>query len=267
MPQGWRPTHPGDPPPRWGLSKAGRLVIAITVVVGVVIALVIVLGRPAGASDDVASPTMSQEPSPVPAPRFGVRVEMPEHGFAVTVPEGWLALDPAEDLEDQAWITVTEFDPLATADDVRVLTEVLARARSEGTQLALVEGSTAASCSFTVKAKRAIETAEFADMLASAMSSDDRYAEVERPQSIDLPAGPGFVIVGAYTTPTSPVGSVPVISYLVDGEESILIASCVGAERPADDWLPVFRAFEFLPAEEQPRALDPLNWHSRNRHE
>ena len=43
MPQGWRFTHPGDPPPRWGLSKTGRLVIAVTVAVGVVIAFMILM--------------------------------------------------------------------------------------------------------------------------------------------------------------------------------------------------------------------------------
>ncbi len=76
MPQGWRFTHPGDPPPRWGLSKTGRLVIAVTVAVGVVIALMIIVARPAGASDDAA----------------GDGVEMPEYGFAVTVPQNRQAL-------------------------------------------------------------------------------------------------------------------------------------------------------------------------------
>ena len=85
MPQGWRFTHPGDPPPRWGLSKTGRLVIAVTVAVGVVIALMIIVARPAGASDDAS----------------GGEVEMPEYGFAFTVPEWWLALDSAEDLDER----------------------------------------------------------------------------------------------------------------------------------------------------------------------
>jgi hypothetical protein len=40
---------------------------------------------------------LAQAPSPEPPPRFGGRVEMPEHGFAVTVPDDWVALDLAVD--------------------------------------------------------------------------------------------------------------------------------------------------------------------------
>ena len=89
MPQGWRPTHPGDPTP--GLSKAGRLVIVIAVAVGVAIALMVIAVRPAGASGGVASQATSQGPSP--PPWFGGRVEMPEHRFALALPSDWLYAD------------------------------------------------------------------------------------------------------------------------------------------------------------------------------
>jgi len=88
MPIGWRPTHPGDPTPRWGLSKAGRLVIAITVAVGIAIALAIIVIRPADASDGAARPTVPQEATPVPPTWLGGRIEMPWAGIAVTYPDG-----------------------------------------------------------------------------------------------------------------------------------------------------------------------------------
>ena len=49
----------------------------------------------------MASGALGQSPSPDPPPWFGGRVEMPEHGFALTVPEGWVARDPAGDLVAQ----------------------------------------------------------------------------------------------------------------------------------------------------------------------
>jgi hypothetical protein len=77
MPQGWRPTHPGDPTPKWGVGRKGLLAIAITVVVGVVIALVVMGSRAAGAADGVAGAAASPEPPPLDG-----RVEMLEQLFA-----------------------------------------------------------------------------------------------------------------------------------------------------------------------------------------
>jgi len=42
-------------------------------------------------------PALAQETSP--PPWFGGRVEMPEHGFAVTIPEDWMAFDLGADTE------------------------------------------------------------------------------------------------------------------------------------------------------------------------
>ena len=75
MPIGWRPTHPGDPTPKWGLNKAGRLVIVITVAVGIAIALAIIVTRPANASDGMASSAIPQEFTPVPLTWLGGHIE------------------------------------------------------------------------------------------------------------------------------------------------------------------------------------------------
>jgi len=48
--------HPGDPPPKWApISRAGRLVLVVTVIAGVVIAFVIIATRSAEATDDAAA--------------------------------------------------------------------------------------------------------------------------------------------------------------------------------------------------------------------
>ncbi len=88
MPIGWRPTHPGDPTPKWGPGKAGRLVIALTVAVGIAIALAIIVSRPADASDGAASPVMPRAATPTPPTWLGGRIEMPWAGIAVTYPDG-----------------------------------------------------------------------------------------------------------------------------------------------------------------------------------
>ena len=88
MPQGARHPHPGDPLPRWApIGKVARLGLVVAVVAGVVIALAVIVARPAEAADAIAGPPGSQNPSS--APWFGGRVEMPERGFSVTVPDRW----------------------------------------------------------------------------------------------------------------------------------------------------------------------------------
>ena len=82
--------HPGDPPPRWApISRAGRLVLVVTVITGIVIALMITATRTAGATHDTDVAAVS--PGAAPPPRtVGQRVEVPEAGLAVTFPEDWV---------------------------------------------------------------------------------------------------------------------------------------------------------------------------------
>ena len=49
----------------------------------------------------LSSGAVAQEPSPEPPPWFGGRVEMPEHGFAVTLPDDWVAFVPGADIQAQ----------------------------------------------------------------------------------------------------------------------------------------------------------------------
>ena len=111
MPQGWRPTHPGDPAPKWGLSRAGRLVVAVTVIVGILIGLAI---RAAGATDDARVAGASATTAPY-SLDDGQRVEMPESGYAVTLPAGWVAMTAPEPGMDLIKIPETKMDPLIEA--------------------------------------------------------------------------------------------------------------------------------------------------------
>lgn len=85
---GRNPNHPGDPPPKWArLSRTGRLVLLITVIAGVVIGLVIMATRTAGAAD--RSDGATNQLSPSSPPTSSQRVEVPAAGTHFTVPAGW----------------------------------------------------------------------------------------------------------------------------------------------------------------------------------
>ena len=85
---GRNPDHPGNAPPKWApLSKAGRLVLLVSVIAGVVIGLMIVATRTTGAADAIDGAT--NQPSTSSLPTSGQRVEIPEAGMALTIPAGW----------------------------------------------------------------------------------------------------------------------------------------------------------------------------------
>ena len=90
---GFRPArnrqHPGDPPPEWApLGRWGRIVILLTVIAGVVIALILSGTRSADALDDAPGAA-----TPGPPPWLTGRVEFPGLGVASTISDEWLAFD------------------------------------------------------------------------------------------------------------------------------------------------------------------------------
>jgi len=53
--------HPGDPPPQWAPpSRTTRIALLLTVIAGVVIALMVISTRSAGATDAVGVPEAGQ---------------------------------------------------------------------------------------------------------------------------------------------------------------------------------------------------------------
>lgn len=145
---------PGDPPPKWAtIGRAGRLALVITVIVGVVIALVIIGARSADAADAVATPAMPQEPSP--PPWFGGRVEMPEYGFAVTVPDGWIAFDLEGRVVAQVEAVQAHAAETPTESLVRLRSTLLAVSAVGGPLLALeLSDIVKQSCSFRAASLR-----------------------------------------------------------------------------------------------------------------
>ena len=87
---GRNPNHPGDPPPKWApLSTRSRLALLVAVIAGVVIALMIISTRSAGAADGTGgTATVTGPSSPAESSQ---RVEVREAGNVVAFPEDWVA--------------------------------------------------------------------------------------------------------------------------------------------------------------------------------
>ena len=216
--------HPGDPPPEWApMGKAGRLVLVITVIVGVVIALLLVSSRTAGAADVADGPTTPESAAP---PSFGQRVEVSEAGFAVTFPIDWEVSIDTSDVP------------------------------GEGGTFAVVSGREAASdvtcevylygpCTGSLFGDCAAALDEVAARMVAYFEGDESSSRTDESTSMDLPAGYA-VRVDTEWMDEGVFGS----SYLLtDGKvhDSLL---CRGSERPEDRWLSIAESFEFLPAEE-----------------
>jgi hypothetical protein len=76
------PNHPGDPPPKWApLGKGTRIALLVTVIAGVVIALLIISARSADASDAAQ------------------HVEMPEAGLVASFRADWVIRSAEEGSE------------------------------------------------------------------------------------------------------------------------------------------------------------------------
>jgi len=212
-------------PPKWApMGRARRLVLAVTVIVGVVIALLIVAQPTAGAADGTVGPATT--PESVAPPSFGQRVEVPEAGFAVTFPVDWEVSIDTSDLP------------------------------GEGGNFAVVSGREAASdvtcevyvygpCTGSPFGDCAAALDEVAARKLAYFDGDESSSRTDESTAMDLPAG-YTVRVDTEWIDEGLFGS----SYLLtDGKvfDSLL---CSGSERPDDDWLSIAETFEFLPAEE-----------------
>lgn len=177
----------------------------------------------------------------------GGRIEVPAAGFALTVPEDWVAMYPSA--EDAAAIT----------DAVRGIDPELA---------VTLETALAGGVGFSFLAFGAPDETGFRDncnvidyptggatlglALATDVSALGSMGEalVGDPVATDLelPVGESARLDYALEYPT--VQAVFSAYYFTDGSMFHLL-TCTGTERPADSWLSIAETFEFLPAEVQ----------------
>lgn len=185
--------------------------------------------------------TAAQEPSP--PPWFGGRVELPEDGIAVTMPEGWIAIDLAGDMEAQARALLAELDPDASPETIAAITGTWQGAQQQGLRLGFV--SSAGFCGVGVQRVRDIDLDATASALYMQLSNPEMGTSAQPPEPLVLAAGPARRVLYAFSD-----GDEAAI-YVGSGRRGVFLVSCVGGERPEDGWRSVAEALEFLPPAEE----------------
>ena len=196
----------------------------------------------------LGSGVVAQEPSPEPPPWFGGRVEMPEHGFAVTGPDHWVAFDATGDVDEQVRTAVTMLDLELFEASAQSIAESLRSAGQSGSQLVFMDPTRDTSCQFAVwPADQMGDLDQVAAMMHAAVSTDDTVTDLQLPAEVALAAGAGRLItwrsIGEVEDATY------IATYMGKGVMAFMVV-CVGEERAEDDWLSIAETFEFLPAEE-----------------
>jgi hypothetical protein len=189
----------------------------------------------------VGSAASTESASP---PWFGGRIEMPEHGFALVLPDGWVGIDSSTDLSEQvaAWARVRP-DDLAP-EDVTAMSRTVATAATAGMGLVAFGPMREPWCGVapTLAAHRTLD--EVIDSYAASMLENEFAAVVQEPTPVDVRAGPGRVLVVTVAPPDQP--STNLVTYVIEGSGVFAGIFCSAGERPDDDWLSLAESLEFL---------------------
>lgn len=193
----------------------------------------ITAGMAAAAVLCTGSAAQAQSPSPEPPPWFGGRVELPEHGFAVTVPDGAVAYDMTGDLERQLRVVV----PDASDGDIAGWSSMM-RERMRGQLVLAIEDSS--SCGFVVGPTIGADLASEVDGFYERQAADGNVVHLETPRVVELPAADALVVSHGRAGEEATF-------YLGEKDGMVFDIWCAGAERPEDDWLSIAASFEWLP--------------------
>lgn len=195
----------------------------------------------------VTAPVMAREAASGPPWWQGDRAELAEHGFALLVPDGWVALDLTAGIQGQVSAVASA---VGMRDDAaKRYTRALRRARDGGALLVLTTDD--ANCEFRVDPAPGPGYSEaLARFRYQDLSDDDDILRVDQPQAVTLPSGPAFVM--SWTTG----GGNPELSMylgqrddaLGQGVDLAYEIKCSGQSRPGDDWRSVAQGFEWLSA-------------------
>ena len=189
----------------------------------------------------LGSGALAQSPSPEPPPWFEGRVEMPEHGFAITVPDGMVAIDPRGDEEAQ-WRIAEEAASgwLIPPSDGPVLQDLyLAAGPGAAPQ-------TRQYCGISMSAVGNLDQALGAgeDLMSRAVAGEEVPIDVRDARMLEVSAGAAVVWYHGDSWHRA--------TYFVVRDDRTIVFDCwtEGPGLPDDDWLSIAETIEFLPAEE-----------------
>ena len=191
----------------------------------------------------IAAPALAQEQSPA-APGLGGRIELPAAGYALTVPDDWVAIAPSLDDIDVIVDTLSTFDPeLAT-------TVQDALAGGVGFSL-LAFGDFDVDSGFRENCNVIDGVSDGTSLAAIARSEADAFTEMgDRLASgpdvtmLQLPAGDVARIDYGLKYPS--LETAHAAYYFTDGA-TLHLLTCTNVERAEDDWLGIAETFEILP--------------------
>jgi hypothetical protein len=188
----------------------------------VALALAGVLGPSAATFAQSPAPTFPQSP--------GMRVEMPEHGLAISLPSGWLHAE-ASMVPDEWW------------DPVNGTPETQGQAFLELGGVLIARNAIGAPTADEY-CKVELWSAGFAQGYVNQIPRDPRVVASESFRLIDLPGGRAVVY------DTQHRNGWDWRDYLVtDGQRWVALV-CGSPMAPEDRWLSIAESLEFLPAEE-----------------
>ena len=199
----------------------------------------------------LGSGAVAQEPSPEPPPWVGGRVEMPEHGFAVTLPDDWVTFAASVDVGSQLEAASGLMDSeVWFADDGRLL-ERMSALGPQGMQVMSLHATSLAHCLFAADSTTTIAAHSLAELQYETYVDSPHARDVEPLQHIDLPAGPAYRLrMSGRADPES--DWMLTSTYVLDRIDGLLIAVCGNYDdHPDDDWLSIAESIEFLSPEEE----------------
>ena len=206
------------------------------------LAIPLVLASLVGIS--AAAPALAQEEGP-PESGLGGRIELPEAGFALTVPDDWVAIVPSS-----ADIDVI-IENLGTIDPEMATTVENALAGGVGFSL-LAFGDVDAdsgfreNCNVIDGAADGVSLGVIVESEAAAFADlGDRLASGPDVSMLQLPAGEVARIDYGLTYPT--LETAHAAYYFSDGA-TLHLLTCTDTERAEDDWLSIAETYETLPA-------------------
>ena len=193
----------------------------------------------------LGSGTLAQSPSPEPPPWFGGRVEMPEHGFAVTLPDDWVAFDTAGDTESQLEAASGFLGTSGWPVEDTELVDAFASAAASGGGLVLAHAASTSKCQVRASRGAAVPVEGYAELMYGAMVAEPRARDVEPPQRIDLPGGPAYLVRGSRQPDPGVDEWGSMSGYLLATDEVVLVLGCTTDDAsPDDDWLSIAESIE-----------------------
>lgn len=196
----------------------------------------------------LGSGAVAQEASPGPPPWLGGRVEMPGYGFAVTLPDDWVAFDTSADAVVQREAVADVLDPDVWSTDDAVWIDGFAELVSDDVPLWSAHATSTNRCVLGGSDRSSF--AEVANYYLEWYLDDPDMRDVE-PRLIDVPTGTAYRIRMTYRDGPDSDEWWPMSTYLLDGDGVVFDVSCWSYDaRPDDDWLGIVETFEFLPVEE-----------------